>query len=465
MSILNKEKKRVFGQYSFYDRTHIQQHLEDMATKGWMLEKITPLYWQFQAIEPQALHFSINYFPPASEFDAEPSEQLLTIRDYCAHAGWEFVTANAQMQIYYNKQENPTPIETDALVEVETIHKAMKKNFLPSQFLLLGLAIVEIILQINMFCTNPINYLISSSSFFGLFCWLSVIALCSIEIIGYLCWHKKAKYAAEIDGEFINTPSYRNITLSILWIVILVFVLYMLTLNNNKLLAILVLFFATQATTFFFVGFMMKFLKRKKVSATTNRIVTIAVSFIFGFALMMAVVFGGIQLIDEESRHETYTYQGHEFQVYNDKLPLYIADLMQNDYAEYSNYWEGRESFLLGKYEGFQRPRMDALEEPSLRYDVYYIKWGALYDMCLNALIHKYDDWYEDDVPMEWRDNFRAIDTKAWNANIVYQHYTGDTPNEQYILCYDDIIVYLTPGFELTDAQKLIVSEKLNQPR
>ena len=120
-----KDKKRILSKYSFYDRTHIQQYLEDMASKGWMLEKITSFYWQFKAIEPQPLHFSINYFPPASEFDAEPSEQLLTIRDYCAHAGWEFVTASAQMQIYCNAQEKPTPIETDALVEVETIHKAM----------------------------------------------------------------------------------------------------------------------------------------------------------------------------------------------------------------------------------------------------------------------------------------------------------------------------------------------------
>ena len=36
-----KDKKRVLSKYSFYDRTHIQQYLEDMASKGWMLEKIT----------------------------------------------------------------------------------------------------------------------------------------------------------------------------------------------------------------------------------------------------------------------------------------------------------------------------------------------------------------------------------------------------------------------------------------
>ncbi|MBQ7026103.1 MAG: DUF2812 domain-containing protein, partial [Peptococcaceae bacterium] len=46
----HKDTKRVLSKYSFYDRTHIQQYLEDMATKGWMLEKITSFHWQFKAI-------------------------------------------------------------------------------------------------------------------------------------------------------------------------------------------------------------------------------------------------------------------------------------------------------------------------------------------------------------------------------------------------------------------------------
>ena len=463
-----KDKKRVLSKYSFYDRTHIQQYLEDMASKGWMLEKITSFYWQFKAIEPQTLHFSINYFPPASEFDAEPSEQLLTIRDYCAHAGWEFVTASAQMQIYCNAQENPTPIETDALVEVETIHKAMKKNFLPSQIILLILGILQMILHVNMFRINPIGYFTNASNFVATFCWLVVIAMCSLEVFGYLRWYKKARHAAEIDGEFIETPSHRHIILSMLGAVMMVFLLWILTLQSRDMYFVVGVLTAGFVFIFWFTGVVMKWMKRKKVSAKVSRIATVAISFTCGFLLLVGAIFGMIHAINsdwfaDDARQDTYEYQGHTFNVYHDELPLYIEDLMETDYTQYSTYWEGHETFLLGEYEAFQRPRMDALNEPSLRYDVYYIKLGALYDLCLNELIHQYDDRYEDDVPMEWRDNFRAVDAKAWNANIVYQKYTGDTPNEQYILCYDDIIVYLTPGFELIDAQKPIVSEKLNK--
>ena len=463
-----KDKKRVLSKYSFYDRTHIQQYLEDMASKGWMLEKITSFYWQFKAIEPQTLHFSINYFPPASEFDAEPSEQLLTIRDYCAHAGWEFVTASAQMQIYCNAQENPTPIETDALVEVETIHKAMKKNFLPSQIVLLILGVLQMILHVNMFSINPIGYFTNASNFVATFCWLVVIAMCCLVVFGYLRWYKKARHAAEVDGEFIETPSHRHIILSMLGAVMMVFLLWILTLQSRDMYFVVGVLTAGFVFIFWFTGVVMKWMKRKKVSAKVSRIATVAISFTCGFLLLVGAIFGMIHAINsdwlaDDARQDTYEYQGHTFNVYHDELPLYIEDLMETDYTQYSTYWEGHETFLLGEYEAFQRPRMDALAEPSLRYDVYYIKLGALYDLCLNELIHQYDDRYEDDVPMEWRDNFRAVDAKAWNANIVYQKYTGDTPDEQYILCYDNIIVYLTPGFELIDAQKPIVSEKLNK--
>jgi len=297
-----------------------------------------------------------------------------------------------------------------------------------------------------------------------------VIVTCCIEIFGYLHWYKKARYAAEIDGTFITTPSYRHILLSMSGIVLMVFALWLLTLHNRDMYFILVAVILAFVFIFWFTRFVMKQMKRRKVSATVSRIATVAIGFICGFLVMLGVAFGTIHLLHTElfaeaPRYDTYVYQGHEFHVYNDELPLYIEDLMATDYSEYSTYWEGRESFLLAKYEGFQRPRVDALGEPSLRYDVYYVKWSALYDLCVNELVHKYDDWYDEDVPKEWRDTFRAVDSKSWNAKTVYQKYTGDTPSEQYILCYDDIIVELTPGFELTDAQKLIVSEKLSQQK
>ena len=53
----------------------------------------------------------------------------------------------AQMQVFYNEAEDPVPIETDSLIELENIHESAKKSFLPSYYLLLAVCI----LQMGMF--------------------------------------------------------------------------------------------------------------------------------------------------------------------------------------------------------------------------------------------------------------------------------------------------------------------------
>ena len=96
-----KNKKRRVELLSFYDHVGISRHLEKMAAKGWMLEKITNLGWVYHRIEPKQLHFTVSYYSKASEFDPEPTEDQKTFYDFCAHTGWQFACASAQLQIFY----------------------------------------------------------------------------------------------------------------------------------------------------------------------------------------------------------------------------------------------------------------------------------------------------------------------------------------------------------------------------
>lgn len=123
-----KNTKRVLVQHTFYDRTGICHYLEGQARKGWRLERITNFGWLFRRISPCELHYEVTYFPKASIFDPEPSEQQLAFWDFCEHTGWQLASANGQIQIFYNERSNPTPIETDPVLEVEMIHKAEKRD-------------------------------------------------------------------------------------------------------------------------------------------------------------------------------------------------------------------------------------------------------------------------------------------------------------------------------------------------
>lgn len=132
-----RKTKRVYANYAFFDRTGIQTFLEKQAMKGWMLCGKKASVWHFRRMEQKKLHYSVTYFPNGSESDTEPSEELKELMDFCEHTGWKQAVNGGAMQIFYHDAENPTPIETDALVELNTIHKAVIKEYVRPRLLLL----------------------------------------------------------------------------------------------------------------------------------------------------------------------------------------------------------------------------------------------------------------------------------------------------------------------------------------
>ena len=104
--------------YAFYDHTGMARHLEKMAQKGWMLEKIhTNSLWRYRRIKPQTLHFAVTYFPHASDFDAAPGDGQQEFYDLCEAAGWQFVAQTFQIQVFCNAQEDPVPLDTESHIK------------------------------------------------------------------------------------------------------------------------------------------------------------------------------------------------------------------------------------------------------------------------------------------------------------------------------------------------------------
>lgn len=97
-----------------------------MAEKGWLLEEMSSYFWTYRRIAPKKIHFFVSYYPKASDFDPEPSEEQKDFQDFCAHTGWVLAGTSAQMQVFYNEREDPVPIETDPELEISTIDRAAK---------------------------------------------------------------------------------------------------------------------------------------------------------------------------------------------------------------------------------------------------------------------------------------------------------------------------------------------------
>lgn len=136
-----KDTKKILCHFSFYDQVRIQEKLEEMAEKGWMVHQPGNFTWTFKRMEPKKLRFSVTYFPNGSEFDPGPTESELTKLDFCAQDGWTLAVRWGVMQIFYNENENAVPIETEPVAQVENAKKSMRKNVLFSHLMIVALII------------------------------------------------------------------------------------------------------------------------------------------------------------------------------------------------------------------------------------------------------------------------------------------------------------------------------------
>lgn len=451
--------------YSYYDRTGIAKHLEDMAAQGWMLEKLGSWAWRYRRVEPQKLHFSVTYFPSASQFDPHPSEGQETFWDFCAAAGWELVTSSAQVQIFCSKQENPVPIETDPAVEFETMNHSMKKGFLTSYWMLLVISLMQIGMNLWQLWDDPIDVLSNPSTLSACFGYLPLLILTLVELTRYYRWRRKAKAAVEAGDALPELRSHRAMSYLVLGLALLeLVVLFAANFSSRGMTIMLVLIFLYMGLMFFLVNSTQNTLKRMNVKKSVNMAVTFAmlIALTIGmFGGMMALIFkmGGSGWLEDRPPAETYEYHGITWEVYHDEIPLRIENLMEVDYDEWSTGARQDSSFLVTHREYSQRPRLDSPRNtPELFYEIVEIHAGFLYDLCKRDMIERY--WYNH--PEEYRDNYLPIDPAPWGAEEVYQRHNYDgRPSNYYLLCWENRIAEIHFYWTPTPEQTALVGETL----
>lgn len=462
-----KNIKKQMETFSFFDYAGISRHLEKMAEKGWMIEKLTNLFWIYHRIEPKTIKFAVSYYPKASEFDPEPSEEQKMFHEFCAHTGWQLACTSAQLQIFYNEKENPIPIETEPALEVESIHASAKKSFIPSYLFLLLISFMNDGLFISSLLGDPIGQLASPSKLFTSFCFILLTILCFAELFCYFHWHIKAKKAA-IQGEFLkpfSTSKFQRIVLAavligaVYWVISFVF-------TGGKLRRwVGIIMFIYMPTLLFLVNAVKNFLKRKKVSPSVNRTITLLADFILAAAIMVVITFVTLKFTSmgflAEGTEATSEHNGMTWISYNDGLPLTLENLTGEEYGGYIKQRSSDESLLLGQFVLRQEPRSDTEnynELPCLEYTMVFVKRPALYNICKKRLIYEGEKLH----PIR-ESEYIAQNAASWGANEVYRLYDFIYGwDNKYLLCYDDVLVEISFDWKPTQEQMQIVNEKLN---
>lgn len=456
--------KYLLSQFTFYDRTGICRMLEAQAEKGWLLDKITTWGWRLRRIEPQKVHYAVTYFPKASAWDPGPSEAQRELQEFCAHSGWILAGTSAQMQVFYNFSEEPVPIETDPVLELENIHRSAKKNYLPAYFMLLALAVMNIGLQVGQLLTFPLTNLSQESTLFNWLCQIVLVLMCSMEILGYFFWYRRAKSAAE-NGEFVQTRGFRKIQLFLLAVVLTALVCLLISMQP-RMAVMMSTVLALMAAVFVVVWETHELMKKKGASRNMNRLVTWLLSFALAMAVGGLSVTLGIRVMElpvfsQNHVVDQYEWNGVTFDIYKDDIPLRAEDLTDAQSPDYSYEARIQESMLLFKGDYSQRI-WGSSDFPELSYIIYSTRIPFIYDLCIREALEPADYPVGEDIHGNlFYETYLPQDAVPWGAEQVYRRYEGEEPYLHYVLCYGDHVVILRPSWELTEDQMAVVGEKL----
>ena len=419
-----REVKRTVPVYSFYDRTGIQNYLETQAEKGWMLEKAGTLCWQFRRCEPRKLKFSVVYFPEADLYDPKPGEGEETFRDLCEHSGWKFAGSQAQMQIFYSESANPVPIDTDPVIEVQNIHKSMKKSGLLGYWLLMVSAVLQMVSQGLGYATDPLRYLSWNINLFLILFWPPMFLLCAWRIVCYYRWYRRAKRAAE-EGEFLSTRGSQKIEAA--WgVFALVLLVACAVLGRSKMSVAIVVCGLVEGLGIIAVEVLAReFFKKKGYDAAQNKVRTIVVTLVALVVLMAVGTSLDFSIADRSGGDERYAIE--------------LSDLMDVEYKTLE--LEDNESILMGRQRIMHyTERRNGEPWYELQCQVVHVKAGFLLDFCREEILR--DNHYE----------LAGWDAAPWNADEAFA-FLEDDEAEGYMLYYGDYIVTLWPNWEMTADQ------------
>ena len=190
-----KKKREPFETFDY--RT-IERHLAEMASEGWILEKIDGNTWWYRQDEPQKFKYAVTYIDDYSYL--KPTDSQLDMDDLCEQAGWKRVAFKDEAHIYCSNLENPVPIETDERTRMETIKKSMRHK-------LGGYGLVTVLWYINLYTNlkdiihNPVELLASYMEFFLILIIIFIVILCATEFLYYFRWCRKSEQSIAEGGE------------------------------------------------------------------------------------------------------------------------------------------------------------------------------------------------------------------------------------------------------------------------
>ena len=359
-----------------------------------------------------------------------------------------------QDKVFYNEQETPIPLETDPALEVETLHKACKKNFLPSHFLLAALGLLLGGYFVASMVHDPIGVLSQSSRILTGIAWLCMLLISGVELITYFLWHRKAVKMAQ-DGLFVDTVSTSQFQMGIMVFLLLAVVWWLTNLfaaDDPLLFWVAILMLTYTVGLMLLVNGIKKALKKAKASRGTNKVLTVIACFVLSFAMT-----GIVTAIALPAMNSGLLAQEGK----TDKVPLSLSDLTDRDPDGLREQIRHNETVLLGQRTVTQQLSQTTAfsgEASFLMYTVTTVKVPAFYPWCKGQYLDG------DLTGARSKVQYTPTEAEPWGAEEAYRQLDENgNPKTSFLLFYERTIVLIHLDWEPTRSQMATVSQKLGK--
>ncbi len=434
-----KHQKNLYVPINPWDRRRMVKYLEAQAEKGWMFFGFAEGLWQFCLTEPKKVHFAVAYFPADFEKDDTALTRLLEFREFCAHDGWVLAGADRELQVFYNLKENPTPIETDPELEVQTMQAAALRKHSPTLKRDVGMSIVYVLFGLYACFTDPVRLFLTTFLFSSFLIYGGGLLAEVVRIGEQFLWLFRAKRYVARYGEYPHNLKRTCISKLVLLATVLI---SLGTMAYQMGIAVTIYLAVSILMIVYLMILSLRWLDKQFFASGTSNLIRITLVTVVLVGSALFFIKGRSLLNLDQPR---YAPVGSAWAQFEDSPPLSAEEYFGDGYVQTKSYDWVEESVFLAKYDA----RTTAVQEDAylaLNYTILEVKWDALYGICLKE--------YQDSEMF-------PVDAVPWGAEQAYRYGVPKELKTVWLLCYEDRIVEFYAEEEPTPEQKALVGQRL----
>lgn len=385
-------KKKKWVRFSFlpYEYESLEEYLEKMASKGWVLEGISRYYLKFIKSSSKRLRYSVDILDSISFLDGKDTDRALEYREYCKEAGWDFVCESDKIQIYCSEENSERiDIHTDEVEKFNIIRKASFK------YVLIQIIIVILILfpqYISTIGSNDGQFLASPIGL-GSLLFIFVVSIYEIlSLITFIIFIIKGKKAISsnksLSYDFKAIVLIKRLGYKILFLVLIIASLVFVMQSGLNIFKLLIIFTLIAIVS----NYILSFIKNKNYK---NRKIIIPIVYIM---LSLAAAFIMINIVFINVFTKDYKH--------NEKMLESVSHLVLEDFNDTSK----DESLYC------------SIEQTSIASYIFYSKKGKKEHLSYDIFESKYE-W-----PVKY--NFNKIMKFANKIDVDYIEKQTNLPQD-----------------------------------